>query len=117
MVVFVGLVRPAPNSLLQITRSSRRFSISGNSRGGSILISRNGYSPFRHILRASLNSSSVSSSTLVERSEGQSEIIFLGTGTSEGIPRVSCLTNPVKTCPVRMQNLHSPANMWCAQKP
>ncbi|XP_019196830.1 PREDICTED: putative hydrolase C777.06c [Ipomoea nil] len=100
MVVFLGLVRPAPNSLLQITRSSRRFSISGNSRRGSILISRNGYSPFRHILRASLNSSSVSSSTLVERSEGQSEIIFLGTGTSEGIPRVSCLTNPVKTCPV-----------------
>ncbi|XP_020085848.1 putative hydrolase C777.06c isoform X1 [Ananas comosus] len=31
---------------------------------------------------------------------GQSEIIFLGTGTSEGIPRVSCLTNQSKTCPV-----------------
>lgn len=30
----------------------------------------------------------------------KSEIIFLGTGTSEGIPRVSCLTNPEKTCPV-----------------
>ncbi|XP_075664088.1 putative hydrolase C777.06c isoform X3 [Castanea sativa] len=30
----------------------------------------------------------------------QSEIIFMGTGTSEGIPRVSCLTNPLKTCPV-----------------
>ncbi|KAK3018699.1 hypothetical protein RJ639_003130 [Escallonia herrerae] len=29
-----------------------------------------------------------------------SEIIFLGTGTSEGIPRVSCLTNPLKICPV-----------------
>lgn len=29
-----------------------------------------------------------------------SEIIFLGTGTSEGIPRVSCLTNPDKSCPV-----------------
>ncbi|KAK4591092.1 hypothetical protein RGQ29_021330 [Quercus rubra] len=24
----------------------------------------------------------------------------MGTGTSEGIPRVSCLTNPLKTCPV-----------------
>jgi hypothetical protein len=34
-----------------------------------------------------------------EEVEG-SEIIFLGTGTSEGIPRVSCLTNPSKTCPV-----------------
>ncbi|XP_031474903.1 putative hydrolase C777.06c isoform X2 [Nymphaea colorata] len=29
-----------------------------------------------------------------------SEIIFIGTGTSEGIPRVSCLTDPLKTCPV-----------------
>ncbi|XP_020528816.1 putative hydrolase C777.06c isoform X2 [Amborella trichopoda] len=29
-----------------------------------------------------------------------SEIIFMGTGTSEGIPRVSCLTNPTKACPV-----------------
>lgn len=33
----------------------------------------------------------------------QSEIIFMGTGTSEGIPRVSCLTNPLKTCPVWLQ--------------
>ncbi|KAH9713350.1 Lactamase B domain-containing protein [Citrus sinensis] len=30
----------------------------------------------------------------------QSEIVFMGTGTSEGIPRVSCLTNPSKKCPV-----------------
>ena len=30
----------------------------------------------------------------------RSEIVFLGTGTSEGIPRVSCLTNPLKTCSV-----------------
>ncbi|KAF0913233.1 hypothetical protein E2562_020388 [Oryza meyeriana var. granulata] len=39
---------------------------------------------------------------LVDRAEQrqQSELIFLGTGTSEGIPRVSCLTNPSKTCPV-----------------
>lgn len=28
----------------------------------------------------------------------QSEIIFIGTGTSEGIPRVSCLTDPLKKC-------------------
>lgn len=33
-------------------------------------------------------------------SEEQSEIIFVGTGTSEGIPRVSCLTDPSKTCEV-----------------
>lgn len=35
--------------------------------------------------------------------EDQSEIIFIGTGTSEGIPRVSCLTNPLKKCPVQYQ--------------
>lgn len=28
----------------------------------------------------------------------QAEIIFMGTGTSEGIPRVSCLTNPLNKC-------------------
>ncbi|KAF9592616.1 hypothetical protein IFM89_016264 [Coptis chinensis] len=30
----------------------------------------------------------------------ESEIIFMGTGTSKGIPRVSCLTNPLKKCAV-----------------
>ncbi|CAI5505515.1 unnamed protein product [Closterium sp. Naga37s-1] len=33
-------------------------------------------------------------------SEARSDIVFVGTGTSEGIPRVSCLTNPDKICPV-----------------
>jgi phosphoribosyl 1,2-cyclic phosphodiesterase len=28
----------------------------------------------------------------------KSRIVFLGTGTSEGVPRVSCLTNPDSTC-------------------
>lgn len=37
---------------------------------------------------------------------GQSEIIFIGTGTSEGIPRVSCLTNPDKTCQVSLTLFH-----------
>lgn len=32
--------------------------------------------------------------------DDQSEIIFMGTGTSEGIPCVSCLTNSLKKCPV-----------------
>ena len=27
-------------------------------------------------------------------------LIFLGTGSSDGIPRVSCLTNPNETCKV-----------------
>src|SRR3990170_1526672 len=30
----------------------------------------------------------------------RSEMIFLGTGTSEGVPRVSCLTREPVTCPV-----------------
>mmetsp|Transcript_5638 Transcript_5638/g.11878 ORF Transcript_5638/g.11878 Transcript_5638/m.11878 type:complete len:320 (-) Transcript_5638:1567-2526(-) len=30
--------------------------------------------------------------------ESQSEVVFLGTGTSEGVPRVSCLTAPVDAC-------------------
>ncbi|PWA43347.1 metallo-hydrolase/oxidoreductase superfamily protein [Artemisia annua] len=33
-------------------------------------------------------------------SPDQPELIFIGTGTSEGIPRVSCLTNPLKKCKV-----------------
>ncbi|KAB2626785.1 hydrolase [Pyrus ussuriensis x Pyrus communis] len=33
----------------------------------------------------------------------QSEIIFIG--TSEGIPRVSCLTNPLKICAVCLQGV------------
>ncbi|CAL9115152.1 unnamed protein product [Musa textilis] len=36
----------------------------------------------------------------IQAPEDQSEIIFIGTGTSEGIPRVSCLTNQSKTCKV-----------------
>ncbi|KAI3948192.1 hypothetical protein MKX01_014791 [Papaver californicum] len=47
-----------------------------------------GFSPIRRIIQASIHS------------KGESEIVFMGTGTSEGIPRVSCLTNPEKKCPV-----------------
>uniref|UniRef100_A0A0E0M0D9 Metallo-beta-lactamase domain-containing protein n=1 Tax=Oryza punctata TaxID=4537 RepID=A0A0E0M0D9_ORYPU len=49
----------------------------------------------------SCNAGAVSTtSSEQEKQRQQSELIFLGTGTSEGIPRVSCLTNPSKTCPV-----------------
>ncbi len=34
------------------------------------------------------------------KSATKSRIVFLGTGTSEGVPRVSCLTNPENDCPV-----------------
>lgn len=40
------------------------------------------------------------SNSIVAPPGQQSEIIFVGTGTSEGIPRVSCLTDPVKICSV-----------------
>ncbi|KAH1240168.1 putative hydrolase [Glycine max] len=36
----------------------------------------------------------------VELGGDQTELIFLGTGTSEGVPRVSCLTNPLLKCEV-----------------
>lgn len=36
----------------------------------------------------------------VELGGDQTELIFLGTGTSEGVPRVSCLTNPLHKCEV-----------------
>ncbi|KAI3958263.1 hypothetical protein MKW92_001087 [Papaver armeniacum] len=48
---------------------------------------KHGLSPIRRMIQASLHSR-------------ESEIVFMGTGTSEGIPRVSCLTNPEKKCPV-----------------
>ncbi|KAL2652407.1 hypothetical protein R1flu_020535 [Riccia fluitans] len=35
-----------------------------------------------------------------ESPAGISDLIFLGTGTSEGVPRVSCLTHTSKRCPV-----------------
>ncbi|CAH9090509.1 unnamed protein product [Cuscuta epithymum] len=100
MVNFLGIARAAPIPLWEIARCSRRFPCTGNTGKISFLISRNVYPMFRHVPRASLCSSSVCSSTIAERSGDQSEIIFLGTGTSEGVPRVSCLTNPLKACQV-----------------
>nr|KYP54322.1 Putative hydrolase C777.06c family [Cajanus cajan] len=41
-----------------------------------------------------------SSTKGVELGGDQAELIFLGTGTSEGVPRVSCLTNPLNKCEV-----------------
>lgn len=42
-----------------------------------------------------------------ENSGACSDLIFLGTGTSEGVPRVSCLTHTSKRCPVRILPLLS----------
>ncbi|XP_054783030.1 putative hydrolase C777.06c [Prosopis cineraria] len=54
----------------------------------------------RPIFQARLRSSSADEDSVVGSPADQSEMIFMGTGTSEGIPRVSCLTNPLKKCPV-----------------
>jgi len=43
---------------------------------------------------------SLSSPTTNPISVTKSRIVFLGTGTSEGVPRVSCLTNPDSSCTV-----------------
>ncbi|CAA3010868.1 Hypothetical predicted protein [Olea europaea subsp. europaea] len=85
--------RPAPSSPIQITRSIPSFSLTER-----ISISR--FFHFKRILQASLRSGPASYESGAQASVEQSEIIFLGTGTSEGIPRVSCLTNPIKKCPV-----------------
>jgi hypothetical protein len=50
------------------------------------------------VARASLRGAAADSEP--EQRLRESELIFLGTGTSEGIPRVSCITHPTKTCPV-----------------
>ncbi|KAI4381866.1 hypothetical protein MLD38_007893 [Melastoma candidum] len=55
------------------------------------------FSPRLRCFRASLHASSGDGDG---KTAGGSEIIFIGTGTSEGIPRVSCLTNPAKKCAV-----------------
>ncbi|KAK4427347.1 putative hydrolase [Sesamum alatum] len=93
----LGVVRPGPAPWLRLTRSASPFYFS---RKDPFSISGNGSSRLNRVLRASLHSGFVTNSGGAQVSVDQSEIIFVGTGTSEGIPRVSCLTNPDKKCPV-----------------
>ncbi|CAA0821142.1 Metallo-hydrolase/oxidoreductase superfamily protein [Striga hermonthica] len=90
-----GVVRPVSAPWIRLSRCSANPFLP--CRKGSFSVSRNGPYRWKSTLQASLHSSSVSVSN---GAIDQSEIIFIGTGTSEGIPRVSCLTNPNKTCPV-----------------
>nr|CAB3453224.1 unnamed protein product [Digitaria exilis] len=55
---------------------------------------------FCGVAGASAGSAATGFSAEEEGPRLQSELIFLGTGTSEGIPRVSCLTHPTETCHV-----------------
>lgn len=95
MVHFLGTFRPSP-TLSCFAHYRHHISL----KSSQLSVPRNGFSPFRRIIQASLQSNSTNGGAGLQLPADQSEIIFIGTGTSEGIPRVSCLTNPLKTCPV-----------------
>ncbi|XP_041018024.1 putative hydrolase C777.06c [Juglans microcarpa x Juglans regia] len=95
MVLFLGTVRPSPS--LSCFALYRRQILRKSS---AISVPINVFSPFRRIFQASLQTNSTNEDAGFQLPANQSEIIFMGTGTSEGVPRVSCLTNPVKLCPV-----------------
>ncbi|KAM0956537.1 hypothetical protein ACFX2A_025296 [Malus domestica] len=92
MVQFLGTIRPS--SLSYFATYKRQLSL----HSPPITAPANGFSPFRRIFNSYLQS--YSATTGAGSPCEQSEIIYIGTGTSEGIPRVSCLTNPLKTCAV-----------------
>ncbi|KAL6996319.1 hypothetical protein U1Q18_006453 [Sarracenia purpurea var. burkii] len=93
MVLFLGAVRlPPSSSLIGFAHSSLQLSLSKY----ALSVSRYGSPHFNRIFQACLQSKPADAQPPAERSE----IVFLGTGTSEGIPRVSCLTNTEKKCPV-----------------
>ncbi|KAJ6696304.1 hypothetical protein OIU74_015239 [Salix koriyanagi] len=95
------------SSLLSInglsSSSLSRYGLSSSSVSrnelSSFSLPKSGFSPFKRILQACLQSNA-SRNADANLQADQSEIIFMGTGTSEGIPRLSCLTNPSNKCPV-----------------
>ncbi|XP_052181304.1 putative hydrolase C777.06c isoform X2 [Diospyros lotus] len=95
MAMFLGAFRPASSSLSPINfyHLSRHSPLSKYAFSVPGRVSH----PFKRIFQAYLQSNAQPG---LQTPTEQPEIIFLGTGTSEGIPRVSCLTNPEKTCPV-----------------
>ncbi|CAM8888403.1 unnamed protein product [Rhodiola kirilowii] len=98
MVCFLGSVRPCTASFSSIcskTLTCRLFPFNRSFSGAKIASF-----PFKPTLQASLHSGPESEKASTQSAVLQSEILFVGTGTSEGIPRVSCLTNPLKTCQV-----------------
>ncbi|CAM8891364.1 unnamed protein product [Rhodiola kirilowii] len=98
MVCFLGSVRPCTASFSSIcskTLTCRLFPFNRSFSGAKIASF-----PLKPTLQASLHSGPESEKASTQSAVLQSEILFVGTGTSEGIPRVSCLTNPLKTCQV-----------------
>lgn len=96
MASFLGTVRPSPSSVSCFAPCRRQISVYTS----QISLSTSGLFPFKRILQACLQSNLANGDNGVQLPAQQSEIVFMGTGTSEGIPRVSCLTNPSKKCPV-----------------
>ncbi|XP_030490623.2 putative hydrolase C777.06c isoform X1 [Cannabis sativa] len=94
MVQYLGTLRPY--SLTYFAPYARQIPLPTS----SILLPKTASSPFRRFLHACLRYDNARGVSGAELPKDQSEIIFMGTGTSEGIPRVSCLTNPLKTCEV-----------------
>ncbi|KAF8648069.1 hypothetical protein HU200_065107 [Digitaria exilis] len=90
---FPGLAAAA-TGFAPSTTSSPRLRLLPRLRSGASARS------FCGVARASPGGAATGSSVEEEGPRLQSELIFLGTGTSEGIPRVSCLTHPTETCPV-----------------
>ncbi|KAF8050367.1 hypothetical protein N665_1985s0011 [Sinapis alba] len=90
-----GSVRPSRLSFSSFNSLRQHTSLL---RCQSLVLSR---SPLNRVLQASLQSNYAKADDApVTSPRDHSEIVFMGTGTSEGIPRVSCLTNPLKTCSV-----------------
>ncbi|GAY38550.1 hypothetical protein CUMW_037550 [Citrus unshiu] len=94
MASFLGTVRPSPSSVSCFAPCRRQISVYTS----QISLSTSGFFPFKRILQACLQSNLANGDNGVQLPAQQSEIVFMGTGTSEGIPRVSCLTNPSKKC-------------------
>ncbi|KAI3766449.1 hypothetical protein L2E82_16507 [Cichorium intybus] len=103
MILMQGALRPSPSSLARFARLTRHISFS-NANRSSISVSSYGSSRSRPQSNRIYSDASVQSNSSVQKGDQinleQPEIIFIGTGTSEGIPRVSCLTHPLKKCPV-----------------
>ncbi|MQL80226.1 hypothetical protein Taro_012684 [Colocasia esculenta] len=97
------LLQPRPRMALLLRLPSPSCAFARAGRLGTPLSFSSGRQwrlPFSRTIQARPVSSLSDGELNPKRPIKQSEIIFLGTGTSEGIPRVSCLTNPLKTCEV-----------------
>nr|GEV87507.1 putative hydrolase C777.06c [Tanacetum cinerariifolium] len=102
LTTYGAAVGPFSSSLTRLTRLHLSFSNPFSVSRIKYAAGRR-YTQFnRPIISSSPSLHSISSS--VQKGEqvspDQPELIFIGTGTSEGIPRVSCLTNPLKKCKV-----------------